>query len=369
MAGYQINRHAKWPLNTVFLKNNVKYDNRVKKLKWWVRRHNYKRINFPLWKVKVLKKLGRKYVYKFKKAPRYRKFYKQTKGYFNQMVRLLSFRNFSNFYWEKNFYTFLQDYKNAPRYKIFFYKQHLKDYVRSSFKIKLFRKKIIIRRIFAKRFGSANSNKKFYYVHKSFKNKRDALLRWINRVELRLANFLFHAGWARNIRHARFMVQDGRILLNGSKKHSTAYSTIRTGDNIALPKYLYRFKKRRFCKGNTFRFHFIDWYRNLNKKGPFHVSNRVIIKKLAKWRKAELLEMHKKFWNLRTLEWRLSAAKSLNNLSRFGREVKLFDNSFKKASISFYERFKSDSFLPLYKMHSFGINRKLIDFFLHSNYY
>lgn len=356
-----INRHAKRPLNTLFFKNNVKYDKNVKRLKWLVRKHNYKRMRFPVWKIKALKKLGRKYIYKFKKAPYRRKFFRQTMGYFSLILKTLSFKSSSDHYWQNNFFTFLEDYKNNPKYKVFFFKQNIKNFLRSGKRVKYFRKKIVVRRIFAMRFGS-NSNKKFYYVHKSFKNKRDAILRWINKVELRLPNFIFNLGWSRSVREAKFMVHDGFVFLNGSKLNSNFYSQVSVGDNVALPRRLYRFKKRRFFRLYGFKYYFIDWYRSLR-----FVREKTNSESNGYYR-TRLLKFYKRFWSTRTLEWKLAVSKNLRNLTNFN-SAGLFDRSNKKVSISLNNKFKFDSFLPMYKMHPFSVNRKLIDFFLHNNYF
>jgi len=159
------------------------------------------------------------------------------------------------------------------------------------------------------------------------------------------------------------MVKDGYVLLNGARLHSNFHSCVSVGDNVSLPRKLYRFKKKRFFRLYGFKYYFIDWYRSLRfiKEKFSSESNQHY--------RTKLLRFYKQFWSTRTLEWKLSVAKNLKSLTRFNAGTNLIDKSNKKVSVSLYNKFNFSSFLPMYKMNEFSVNRKLIDFFLHNNYF
>jgi hypothetical protein len=243
---------------------------------------------------------------------------------------------------------------------VFFFKQATKHFILNSRRIKYFRKKIVVRRVFAARFG-ISSNKKFYHAHKKFKNKKNAILRWINSVEMRLPYFVFNLGWAKSVRMAKFMVQDGYVFLNGARSRNRISSYVAVSDTLALPRRLYRFNYRRYARIFKVRYGFIDWYKGIS------ASRRGRLESFREYR-ARTRKFHKRFWSTRTLEWKLSVSERLKRLTNFS-GGQLLDVSRKKASISLRDRFTAQNFLPLYQMPELSVNRKLIDFFLHSNYF
>ncbi len=173
------------------------------------------------------------------------------------------------------------------------------------------------------------------------------------------------------------MVNDGFVFLNGAKKNLKSYSTVAIGDNVALRRRLYHFKKNRFTKLHEAKYCFVNWYRSLRglefldrrQAGSGHDRSKK--KKLSALRfehRNYLKAFYKRFWSTRTLEWKLSVLKNFKHFTIFN-GVRLLDISSKKASVSLYNKFNFDSFLPMYKMNEFSINKKLIDFFLHNSYF
>jgi len=361
----KINRHSRILYDRFLLKNNVKFDRVVKDLKFKVKKHNYKLLDFPEWKVKVLKKLGRKYKYKFKKHPKKRKFYRRIEGFFYHILKGLSATNFNDNFLRNNFRkTILDDYNNeADYYKLFFFKSGLKQFVKANRRLKYFRKKIIIRKMFAKKFG-VSSNKKFYHIHKKFKNKSDTILRWINLVELRLQNVILSLGLARTLKYAKYMVSDGFIFLNGRRVGHNIYRTVvKPTDIICIPKKMHKLSKKRFFKKFFHpKYLYVDWYRNLDVFARFWTPN-------SYKDYCEKKKFYKIFWSNRTFEWKFIHNENALIFSNLKKNKTLLDTSNKKIAFSFYQKFSFYNFLSIYKMRSLAINKKLIDFFLHSYYF
>lgn len=71
----------------------------------------------------------------------------------------------------------------------------------------------------------------------------------IKKLEKRLDNLVYRAGFARSIRQARQMVVHGHILVNGEKIDIPSYQ-LQIGDQIIL--------KNKYRKNNLFRENFLD---------------------------------------------------------------------------------------------------------------
>ena len=71
----------------------------------------------------------------------------------------------------------------------------------------------------------------------------------IKKLEKRLDNLVYRAGFARSIRQARQMVVHGHILVNGKKIDIPSYQ-LQTGDQITL--------REKYRKNNLFRENFLD---------------------------------------------------------------------------------------------------------------
>lgn len=341
------------------------------RLRTLVKRHNYKRLNFTHWHIRSLKKLGRNYLYKFKKSPKKRKLYKRTAGFFKKIMSTISYRRSARYFYKKELHNILEDYYNLPNYKLFFFKQAAKNYIKQLRNTKYYRKKIIVRRVLASKLG-VRSNAKFYHIHKTLRKPYSRILNWITKIDLNLVNLVFNLGWARSIQQARFMVDSGAVLLNGGFFHSTRKSHIRLSDNLSIPKWrLKRFKYLQFYKFYSGAFSFIDWYKSLRL--PWWRRKKTLISYQRNLAMNYSRVLYKKFWNTRTFEWKFAMAEKLRSLSSFKRwdstNVKLFDFSRKKVSISFSRHFNFHNFLSIYKSKPFMANKNLCDFFLNSHYF
>ena len=71
----------------------------------------------------------------------------------------------------------------------------------------------------------------------------------IKKLEKRLDNLVYRAGFARSIRQARQMVVHGHILVNGDKIDIPSYQ-LKVGDQISL--------RNKYRKNNLFRENFLD---------------------------------------------------------------------------------------------------------------
>lgn len=76
----------------------------------------------------------------------------------------------------------------------------------------------------------------------------------IKKLEKRLDNLVYRAGFARSIRQARQMVVHGHILVNGKKIDIPSYQ-LKIGDQITL--------REKYRKNNLFRENFLDRHLSL----------------------------------------------------------------------------------------------------------
>jgi small subunit ribosomal protein S4 len=87
------------------------------------------------------------------------------------------------------------------------------------------------------------------YVEQSTKEAGVTANNLIKKLEKRLDNLVYRAGFARSIRQARQMVVHGHILVNGKKIDIPSYQ-IEIGDQISL--------RDKYRKNNLFKENFLD---------------------------------------------------------------------------------------------------------------